>query len=68
MQTCKDNGSKHLWMEHGNHKAEFERAFRGKDPHRKAQTDVVILEVAMVNQKGCWLKQDHQEPPLLLLQ
>ena len=35
--------------------------------HRKAQADVVVLEVAMINEQGCWLKQHHQEPPLLLL-
>ncbi len=37
----------------------------GVESHRKAQTDVVILEVAMVNQQGSWLEQHQQQPPLL---
>ena len=36
--------------------------------HRKAQADVVVLEVAVVDEQGCQLQQYHQQPPLLLLQ
>jgi len=35
--------------------------------HRKAQADVIVLEMAMINEQGCWLKQHHQKPPLLFL-
>ena len=37
-------------------------------PHRKAQADIVVLKVTVVNQQSCWLKQHNQQPPLFLLQ
>lgn len=36
--------------------------------HRKAQADVVVLAVAVVDEQGCRLEQYHQQPPLLFLQ